>query len=109
MRLRAVVLAIDQLLEELELINLQGRFRSLSAWHRSLFSLGRLKPEAIRLEFNSESSVPHLMDQLFELQERLIRCLAGPERDPSVDGEGSRVCGCQASLLGDRNGRLRGL
>jgi hypothetical protein len=104
LRLRAVVLTIDQLLEELELLNLQGRSRSLSAWHRRLFSLGRLKPEAIRFELNSESSAQHLMDRLFELQERLMRDFAGPEWDLSVDGESSRECACQVSRLGDRDG-----
>lgn len=104
LRLRAVVLTIDQLLEELELLNLQGRSRSLSAWHRRLFSLGRLKPEAIRFELNSESSPQHLMDRLFELQERLMRDFAGPEWDLSVDGESSRECACQVSRLGDRDG-----
>ena len=32
LRLRAAVLTIDQLLEELELLNLHGRSRSLSTW-----------------------------------------------------------------------------
>ena len=38
LRLRAAVLTIDQLLEELELLNLHGRSRSLSTWRRRLFS-----------------------------------------------------------------------
>jgi hypothetical protein len=87
LRLRAAVLTIDQLLEQLEVLNLQGRSRSLSAWHRRLFSLGRLDPKATRLELTSETSPHHLMDELFELQERLLRDLAGPQSDPSLDGE----------------------
>jgi hypothetical protein len=87
LRLRVVVLTIDQLLEELELLNLQGRSRSLSTWHRRLFSLGRLDPKATSLELTSETSPQHLMDELFELQERLLRDLAGPRWDPSLNGE----------------------
>jgi len=77
LQLRAAVLTIDRLLEELELLNLQGRSRSLSAWHRRLFSLGRL-PNA---------SPQHVMNELFELQQRLMRELAGPERDSVVQDE----------------------
>jgi hypothetical protein len=87
LRLREAVLTIDQLLEQLELLNLQGRSRSLSAWHRRLFSLGRLDPKATCLELTSETSPQHLMDELFELQERLLRDLAGPQWDPSLDVE----------------------
>ena len=87
MRLRTAVITIDQLLEQLEVLNLQGRSRSLSAWHRRLFSLGRLDPKTTRLELTSETSPHHLMDELFELQERLLRDLAGPQSDPSLDGE----------------------
>jgi hypothetical protein len=87
LRLRAAVLTIDQLLEQLEVLNLQGRSRSLSAWHRRLFSLGRLDPKATSLELTSETSPQHLMDELFELQERLLRDLAGPRWDPSLNGE----------------------
>ena len=89
LRLRAAVLTIDQLLEELELLNLQGRSRSLSAWHRRLFALGRWEPKATRLELASETSPQHLIDELFELQGRLMRELAGPEWDSFVDDEGS--------------------
>ncbi|MGH7761489.1 MAG: hypothetical protein ACREOY_08750 [Candidatus Dormibacteraceae bacterium] len=89
LRLRAAVLTIDQLLEELELLNLQGRSRSLDGWHRRLFSLGRLDPKATRFELASETSPQHLMDELFELQERLMRDLAGPEWNSLVDDESS--------------------
>jgi len=102
-RLRAAVLTIDRLLEELELLNLQGRSRSLSAWHRRLFSLGRLDPNATRLDLTSETSPQHLMDELFELQERLMRDLAGPEWSP-VDDESSSGCAGQVSPPGDRDG-----
>jgi|GEM_PF-2159276 len=87
MRLRTAVITIDQLLEQLEVLNLQGRSRSLSAWHRRLFSLGRLDPKATSLELTSETSAHHLMDELFELQERLLRDLAGPRWDPSLNGD----------------------
>jgi hypothetical protein len=87
LRLRAAVLTIDRLLEQLEVLNLQGRSRSLSAWHRRLFSLGRLDPKTTRLELTSETSPQHVMDELFELQERLLRDLAGPRSDPSINGE----------------------
>jgi hypothetical protein len=92
LRLRAAVLTIDQLLEELELLNLQGRSRSLSAWHRRLFSLARLDPRATRLELSSEKSPDHLMDELFELQERLMSDLAGLEWGSFVDDESSSEC-----------------
>ena len=103
-RLRAAVLTIDRLLEELELLNLQGRSRSLSAWHRRLFSLGRLDPNATRLELTSETSPQHLMDELFELQERLMRDLAGPEWGSLVDDESPNECAGQVSPPGDRDG-----
>ena len=102
-RLRAAVLTIDQLLEELELLNLQGRSRSLSAWHRRLFALGRL-PNATRLELTSETSPQHVMDELFELQGRLMRELAGPEWDSFVDDESSSECAAQMSPPRDRDG-----
>ena len=86
LQLRAAVLTIDRLLEELELLNLQGRSRSLSAWHRHLFSLGRL-PNATRLDLTSETSPQHVMNELFELQQRLMRELAGPEWDSLVEDE----------------------
>ena len=94
-RLRAAMLTIDRLLEELELLNLQGRSRSLSAWHRRLFSLGRL-PNATRLDLTSETSPQHVMNELFELQQRLMRELAGPEWDSVIEDE--------MSAPGDRDG-----
>ena len=87
-RLRAAILTIDQLLEELERLNLQGRSRVPSAWHRHLFPLWRL-PNATRLELSSATSPQHVMDELFELQGRLMRDLAGPEWDSFVDDESS--------------------
>ena len=104
LRLRAAVLTIDQLLEELELLNLQGRSRSLDAWHRRLFSLGRLDPKATRLDLTSETSPQHLMDELFELQERLMRDLAGPEWNSLIDDESSSESGGQVSRPGHRDG-----
>jgi hypothetical protein len=95
LQLRAAVLTIDQLLEELELLNLQGRSRSLAAWHRRLFSLGRL-PNATRLDLTSETSPQHVMNELFELQQRLMRELAGPELDSVIEDE--------MSAPGDRDG-----
>ncbi|MGH7764789.1 MAG: hypothetical protein ACREOM_10285 [Candidatus Dormibacteraceae bacterium] len=104
LRLRAAVLTIDQLLEELELLNLQGRSRSLDAWHRRLFSLGALDPKTIRLELTSETSPQHLMDELFALQERLMRDLAGPEWNSLVDDESSSECGGKVSGPGHGDG-----
>ena len=103
-RLRAAVLTIDRLLEELELLNLQGRSRSLSAWHRRLFALGRLDPKATRLDLTSETSPQHLMNELFELQQRLMRDLAGPEWDSVVEDESSSECAGKISAPGDRDG-----
>jgi len=80
------VVTIDQLLEELELLNLHGRSRSLAAWHRRLFWLGRL-PNATRLDLTSETSPQHVMNELFELQQGLMRELAGPEWDSVVEDE----------------------
>ena len=104
LRLRAAVLTIDQLLEELELLNLHGRSRSLSTWRRRLFSLGRLDPKATRLELTSEKSPHHLMDELFELQERLMRDLARPKSDSLIDDENSSECAAQVSPPGDEDG-----
>lgn len=84
LHLRAAVVTIDQLLKQLELLNLQGRSRSLSAWHRRLYSLGRM-PKATRLDLISETSPRHVMDELRELQQRLIRDLADSE-DESRSG-----------------------
>ncbi len=95
LRLRAAVVTIDQLLEELELLNLHGRSRSLAAWHRRLFSLGRL-PNATRLDLTSETSPQHVMNELFELQQHWMRELAGPEWDSVVEDE--------MSAPGDRDG-----
>ena len=88
LRLRAAMLALDRLLEELEQCNLQGPSRSLSAWHCCVLVRGLLKPEAL-LELSGCSSPQQLMDQLFELQERLMMDLAGPRWDLSFDDEGS--------------------
>jgi hypothetical protein len=105
LRLRAAVLTIDQLLEELELLNLQGRSRSLAAWHRRLFALGRL-PKGIRLDLISETSPQHVMDELLELQERLMRELAGPEWDSFVGDKSPNECAGEVSPPGDRDGKL---
>ena len=91
LRLRAAMLAIDRLLEELEQCNLQVPSRSLSAWHCRVLVPGRLKPEALS-ELNGGSSPQLLMDQLFELQERLMRDLAGPQWGLFADDEGSTEC-----------------
>ena len=95
-RLRAAMLAIDRLLEELEQCNLQGSSRSISAWHCRVLVRGRLKYERW-LELNGGSSPQLLMDQLFDLQERLMRDLAGPQWSLSVDDEGSTLCTFPAS------------
>lgn len=104
LRLRAAVLTIDQLLEELELLNLQGGSRSLSGWHRRLFSLGRLDPRATRLELSRQKSPEQLMDELFELQERLMRDLAGPEWGSLVDDESANEYAGEVSPKGGRDG-----
>jgi hypothetical protein len=98
LRLRAAVVTVDQLLKQLEVLNLQGRSRSLSAWHRRLYSLGRM-PNATRLDLTSETSPRHVMNELIELRQRLIRDLAdsevespggrGGQASPPADGDGS--------------------
>ena len=93
---------IDRLLKQLELLNLQGRSRSLSAWHRRLYSLRRM-PKATRLDLISETSPRHVMDELCELQQRLIRDLADSENEKPERMRG------QVSPTGDRDGSpLRG-
>ena len=96
-RLRAAVVTVDQLLKQLELLNLQGRSRSLSAWHRRLHSLGRM-PKATRLDLTSETSPRHVMNELIELRQRLIRDLA----DSEVESPGG--CGGQVSPPADGDG-----
>ena len=91
LRLREAMLAIDRLLEELEQCNLQGPTRSLSAWHCRVLAPGSLKRNAFS-ELNGDSPPQLLMDQLFDLQERLMRDLAGPQWGLSVDDEGSTEC-----------------
>jgi len=52
---------------------------------------GRLKHERC-LELNGGSSPQLLMDQLFDLQERLMGDLAGPQWGLSADDGGSTEC-----------------
>lgn len=103
-RLRAAMLTIDQLLEELEHLNLEGRSRPLSAWQHSLFSLRRLDPKAASLELPSEMPPERLMDVLFELQGRLMRDLAGPNWDSLIADENSSECAGKMSLQATRDG-----
>jgi hypothetical protein len=81
--------------------------RSLSAWHCRVLVPGRLKPEALS-ELNGGSSPQLLMDQLFELQERLMRDLAGPQWGLSADDEGSTECTFPASPRSRTVGRRIG-
>lgn len=77
-RVLAPIHAIDGLIAELEELHLLGRKRVPESWDRRLAELMATLPAAIGApEMRARITIVHLMDELYDIQDALLRQKAG--------------------------------
>ena len=83
-QLRALLTLVDALLSDLEELHLIGKSRVPLNYARRLEALTEILPAAMRRPLRAGVTIVHLMDELFAIQEDLLRAIAPPIPDDAA-------------------------
>ena len=83
-QLRRLLATVDRLLEELEELHLIGKSRVPLNWAARLEALTAALPAGMRRTLRTGVTIVRLMDELFAIQESLLREIAPPIPDDAA-------------------------